>query len=245
MADDISGPGLYNPVTMLAKTSTGLAGIAADADGRLYVVLSGPSGVSIIGPLDGDGNVKVSVQNQPDVNVVNEVLVSGLVDAKTAGDGTSTYFIRSDSAGRIEVLPCRTTSGTGAPIYMDSAGRPMVRDVSQPAFSEAIRQRLAGTVSTSGQLDIYGNTVPSGHVWMITTVGFQYTGTPPAVCLNSTHDGSYPYPLARYASPSSGSWNVWTGTVWLAPGMRVHWRFANATAGDSYVCYYIGVDYIL
>jgi len=307
VSDDISGSGLFNPVTVLGSTGTGLKTLAVDSSGNLMLTLAPGASVSISAPLDASGSVKTSVQNIPSVTITNPVdgsgnvkvavqgnvqsqiigpvdgsgnvkvaiqgvppvtisgpvdgsgnvkvavqgtatvavsgtvTVAGTVTAICGNDGTSDRKLSVDTSGRLKVLPAVDYGGTFVPIMLDTYGFVPVSNKLMPLKPTMQKERLAGTVSATGQLDLYGTAVPTGKIMKVTTVGFQYIGTPPAVCLNSTHDGSYPYPLARYASPTSGSWNVWTGEVWLGPGMKVHWRFANATAGDSYVCYYIGL----
>lgn len=171
----------------------------------------------------------------------DDITGSALFNPVTVLAKTDTGFmvIRTNDLGELVVAPARNALGYPAKLNLDASGNLKVVPAGSPLYMMTHRYRVSGTVSSTGQLDLYGETIPTGEVWQVFAIGAQYIGTSPATMVMGLHDGSYPLPLLRVSSPPSGSWNVWTGTVYARDGWKIHWRFANATAGDTYVVYYI------
>lgn len=174
---------------------------------------AGGEDVTIVGPLDGSGNVKVSVQSAPGSQTVtgpnasgtpstgDPVLVAGL-------DGTDVRTLDTDTAGRLNVnvsnIPAVTLSGTqtvdigGVPQVQGSvaAGSPVANNPVQVGGTDGTDVRELLTDS-SGRLAVNVNTLPTATVTGAGANGAAVSGNP---VLTAGSDGTDTRTLATDAT---------------------------------------------
>jgi hypothetical protein len=106
------------------------------------------------------------------------------------------------------------------------------RDPLRLGYSERIARQWSNESLPSGNSDVNDSVVPSGEIWIITSIAFEYGGTPPPTAVTvRLSDGVKVYSYWAQAAPASAISYGREGYWVLRPGDKLSLRVVGAAAG--------------
>lgn len=112
--------------------------------------------------------------------------------------------------------------------------------------SDSLAEFYSDTNLASGSVNITGDTVPAGELWVVTRSGMRYDGTSPTEILSILDGSALSFIYDQQLSPVTNTWYYCTVQLIALPGENLRWRVNGATAGDvgrfTYGGYKIDLD---
>ena len=145
-----------------------------------------------------------------------------------------------------------TTEGRGnivIPCYLDANGRPFALEINSDgypkvevytkggdkplSFESTVQDYQTDASLSAGAAELRSGLVPTGKLWVITTVSWEYVGTPPARMLLQLNNGSSNYTLAEWTGITSGLNYQYTGQLYIPASGYLRLYMLSATLNDD------------
>lgn len=166
----------------------------------------------------------------------------GLIHGKTTGDDLVAVTVDADGHLQLDTLtlPVVILGAGSAEIGSVQARNygwvsgAFQKDPLRIGYSGNVRQVWANANLSAGTNNVDSNAVPSGDLWHILSLAFQYLGTSPTQVNFQQRDPAVAsYNLKSVASPVSGLWYPLGTPILLAPTELLRIQVLGATAGDD------------
>lgn len=162
------------------------------------------------------------------------------------------YVLEVDANGKLAVraVQIETLLAGGLPAALDS-GALKVREQAtltvQAAGGDKIISLESIVADFSYNLDLAAgaiahpsSSVPTGKVWRITSLSWNYTGTPPGRVLLNVYVSGQDYIIREWQIPVSAQYYDIQTDIWLAAGAVIRLIFLNATLHNGCQLYLLG-----
>lgn len=169
---------------------------------------------------------------------MNGVVVEGVASDKRV------FPLLVDASGRPIVYMMGNNAGTPTAVSVDASGRPIV--VAQFGssllnVSDVIHPRVDTSWASAGSFSVSLGGPPSGEIWKITLIEWNYGGNPAGVTVNADlNDGSGDKIIEYYGTVTIGTIFKLPYELWMKNPDTIVLRFFNVHAADSSTCLMFG-----